>query len=105
MPLRLAAGTRIKLLEAFAHAVPVVASSAAAAGLEVADGRHLLLADDADGTAAAVAAVLTDAALAERLSGEAALLVAQRYSIDVVVPAVRDFYARAARRAAQPAPS
>ena len=45
VPLRLGAGTRIKLLEAFAHGVPVVASRVAAAGLERLDGRHLMVAD------------------------------------------------------------
>jgi polysaccharide biosynthesis protein PslH len=99
VPLRSGAGTRIKLLEAFAHRVPVVASSVGAAGLEVRDGRHLLLADDCDRAAAAVEAVLTDGELAARLTDEAARLVRERYCTDAVVPAIRDFFARAAARA------
>jgi glycosyltransferase involved in cell wall biosynthesis len=105
VPLRTGAGTRIKLLEAFAHGVPAVASSAAAAGLEVSDRRHLLLADDCDQAAAAIEAVLTDGELAARLVDEAAQLVRERYCIDAVVPAIRDFFSRAAgsaRRRGQP---
>ena len=59
VPLLRGAGTRIKLLEAFAHGVPVVASRVAAAGLEVSDGHHLLLAADCDQAAAATETVLT----------------------------------------------
>jgi len=99
VPLQSGAGTRIKLLEAFAHGVPAVASPLAAAGLAVVDGRHLLLADSSDQAAAAIESVLTDPELAARLAGEAAALVRERYSIDVVVPAIRDFFGRAAGRA------
>jgi glycosyltransferase involved in cell wall biosynthesis len=99
VPLLKGAGTRIKLLEAFAHGVPAVASPIAAAGLEVSDRHHLLLADDCDQAAAAIESLLTDAELAARLVGEAAALVRGRYCLDVVVPAIRDFFSRAAGRA------
>ena len=97
VPLLTGAGTRIKLLEAFAHRVPVVASPAAAAGLEVSDHRHLLLAVEVDEAAAAIESVLTDADLAGRLVEEAAALVRERYSVEVVMPAIREFF-RAADR-------
>jgi len=108
VPLRTGGGTRIKLLEAFAHGVPVVASPAAAAGLDVIDRHHLLLADGSDQVAAAIEAVLTDEQLAGRLVGGAARLVHERYCIDGVVPAIRDFFSRAAERArarVQPCPA
>jgi glycosyltransferase involved in cell wall biosynthesis len=44
VPLRAGGGTRIKILEAAAHCVPVVSTPIGAEGLEVADGRELLLA-------------------------------------------------------------
>ena len=94
-PLQRGGGTRIKLLEAFAHDVPVVASRAAAAGLEVSDGCHLLLADGPEKTAAAVEAVLADRALAEKLVSQAGRLLRNRYSTDVVIPMIRDFFAGA----------
>jgi glycosyltransferase involved in cell wall biosynthesis len=82
--------------------VPVVASPAAVAGLEVSDGRHLLVAEDAEQMAAAVAAVATDDALATRLVDEAAKLVQGRYSTEAVIPAVRDFVGRRGRRDSRP---
>jgi polysaccharide biosynthesis protein PslH len=101
VPLLTGAGTRIKLLEAFAHGVPAVASSAAAAGLEVRDRRHLLVADDRDHAAAAIEAVLNDGELAARLVNQSSRLVRERYSIDAVVPMIRDFFYRAGAGARQ----
>ena len=48
VPIRFGSGTRIKLLEAFAHRIPAVSTSIGAEGLAVVDGTHLLLADDDD---------------------------------------------------------
>jgi glycosyltransferase involved in cell wall biosynthesis len=44
VPLRAGGGTRIKILEAAAHRVPVVSTPVGAEGLGVADGRELLIA-------------------------------------------------------------
>lgn len=89
VPLEGGGGTRIKLLEAFAHGVPVVASPAAAAGLDVEHGRHLLLASDAEQSVAAVAAVLDDRDLGLRLASEAFGLVRARYGAEAVIPLIR----------------
>ncbi len=53
VPLRIASGVRMKILEAWARGVPVVATPAALAGLEAADGRDALVAADAAGFARA----------------------------------------------------
>jgi glycosyltransferase involved in cell wall biosynthesis len=98
IPLAAGAGTRIKILEAFAHRVPVVASTRAVSGLAVSDGRHLLVADGAAATAAAVVRTLQDATLARRLCDAAATLVSQRYSFDAVVPSIGALFGRAASR-------
>ncbi len=99
VPLDTGAGTRIKLLEAFAHQVPVVASRTAAAGLGVTHGRHLLLADGAAETAAAAARITADPTLSARLVRNAYELVRDKYSTEVVIPTIAAFFARAARRA------
>ena len=54
VPLRVASGIRMKILEAWARDVPVVATSEAIAGLDAVPGRELLVADDGDEFAAAV---------------------------------------------------
>ena len=97
-PLRIAGGTRIKLLEAFAHGVPVVASPVAAGGLMVAHGRHLLLAQDAPAFAAAVEQLLSSPTLASRLVSHAQQLVRDEYSTEAVMPRICEFFSRAAGR-------
>jgi sugar transferase (PEP-CTERM/EpsH1 system associated) len=70
-PLRIARGVQNKVLEAMAMARPVVASPAAFEGIEAEPGRDLIVADGADGQAAAIADLLADRVKAETL-GEAA---------------------------------
>jgi glycosyltransferase involved in cell wall biosynthesis len=77
-------GTRLKILEAMALGVPVVSTSKGAEGLDVTDGQHLLLADDPAEFAAKTAAILQDAALRERLTGQARQRVEQVYDWRVV---------------------
>jgi polysaccharide biosynthesis protein PslH len=79
-PLRAGGGTRIKVLEAFAHQVPVVATSIGAAGLEVEHGRDLLLADDAEGFADACLRLHARPALGEAMIKNASALLAARYT-------------------------
>lgn len=67
VPLRIASGVRIKILEAWARGVPVVATPAALAGLEVEDGREALVARDAGEFAAAIARLRRDPALVASL--------------------------------------
>ena len=54
VPLRFGSGTRLKVLEAFAHRVPVVSTTLGAEGLGARDGVHLLVADTADDLAVGV---------------------------------------------------
>lgn len=89
-------GTRIKLLEAFSHGLPVVTTATGAAGLAVRHEVHLLVADTADEIARQVARVVTDRGLALRLSRAAEHLVRSTYSYDAVVPRIRDFFRSAA---------
>ena len=59
-PLKIARGTQNKILESLAMGVPVVTSSAAAGGVDVVPGEHLLVADAPADTAAAVLSLLAD---------------------------------------------
>lgn len=99
-PLAAGGGTRIKLLEAFGYGLPVVTSTAGAAGLDVTDGVHLLMADSPGDTARAVAALAADPGLRERLVSQARRLVSRSYSQDAVVPRIREFFAAAGLGAA-----
>ena len=68
VPLRIASGVRMKVLEAWSRGVPVVATPAALAGLEVEDGREALVAGDAAAFANALARVHGEPGLAGRLA-------------------------------------
>lgn len=78
-PLRAGSGVRLKLLEAFAHGIPVVATSLAAEGLDVRDGVHLLIADDPSSFATATVRLLEDGELRRRLARAARTHVEERY--------------------------
>lgn len=93
VPLAAGAGTRIKLLEAFAHGVPVVSSPVAAKGLAARPGVHLLMADGPDALAEATSRVLLDDRLGPRLTAAARELTEHSYSQAAVFPRIRQFLA------------
>jgi len=70
VPVRAGGGTRIKVLEAFAHQRPVVATSAGAEGLEVTAGRQLLIADSPGDFAACCGRLMRDPALGRELASQ-----------------------------------
>ncbi|MGQ0431888.1 MAG: glycosyltransferase family 4 protein [Microthrixaceae bacterium] len=82
VPLREGAGTRIKVLEAFAHRIPVVATGIAVEGLDVVDGEHVLVADTPAAFASSCARLLRDEDLRARLMDAAEALVRRRYGWD-----------------------
>jgi glycosyltransferase involved in cell wall biosynthesis len=84
VPLRSGSGTRLKILESFAHRLPVVSTTIGAEGLEVQPDVHLLVADDAAGFSAACERLLTDGALRERMVDAAERLYGERYERSVV---------------------
>jgi polysaccharide biosynthesis protein PslH len=80
VPLRLGSGTRLKILESWAMARPVVSTSLGAEGLEAVAGLHLLIADDPAEFAAAVLRILNDPELATSLGAAGRALVSGSYS-------------------------
>ncbi len=80
MPLRAGGGLRGKVLEAWAAARPVVATTVALEGIDGEPGRHALVADDAGAFADALLRCLGDAALRRRLGEAGARLVGDRHS-------------------------
>ncbi len=79
VPIRYGSGTRVKILESFAHRVPVVSTTLGAEGLDVEDGVHLLLADDPEAFAAATVRLLSDVGLRLRLTEAAEQRYLDRY--------------------------
>lgn len=84
-PLRIGSGTRIKILEAAAMARPIVSTTLGAEGLELTDGKEILLADEPRRFARAVADLLLDSGRRHALGRAACGRVAETYSL----PALR----------------
>jgi len=70
VPLRIASGVRIKILEAWARGVPVVGTPAALAGLEAKDGREALVAREPREFATAIRRLHQEPGLAASLIAE-----------------------------------
>ncbi len=80
VPIRAGGGTRIKVLEAFAHARPVVSTAIGMEGIDAEPGREFLLGDAAEAFAAQCLRLMADADLASDLSRQASSLLNERYS-------------------------
>jgi glycosyltransferase involved in cell wall biosynthesis len=91
-PLFSGGGMRIKILEAMAQGIPVVATTTGAAGIEVTHGENILLADDAMAFADCVSALLRDQTLAAAIGDAGRHLVASRYSTDALARGLLAFY-------------
>jgi glycosyltransferase involved in cell wall biosynthesis len=79
VPLHSGGGVRVKILDAWARAIPVVSTTIGAEGLEARDGEHLLLADSPGEFAAAVVSLLTDPRRAARIGRSGRRLLETRY--------------------------
>lgn len=77
VPLRLGSGIRMKILEAWARGIPVVATPRAISGLAARDGRELLVGPDAAGLADACVRLGRSPALAATLAEGGRLALSQ----------------------------
>lgn len=87
VPLLQGGGTPLKLIEALAYGLPVLATPRAAAGLAVRDGEHCLIADGGEAFASALVRVLRDGAPQLAVNGRR--LAAERYSIEALSELLR----------------
>jgi polysaccharide biosynthesis protein PslH len=91
-PLRAGSGTRIKIIEAFALARPVVSTTIGCEGLDVRSGEHLLVADDADGFADGILAMLSDRSAAQAIGRAGRALLEREYTSDRIADRLEDAY-------------
>lgn len=87
-PIRFGSGTRLKIIEALAHGVPVVSSSLGAEGLELVDGRDVIIADTPEELADACVSLHRDPGLAVRLAASGREVWERSYRRDAVREAV-----------------
>ena len=88
VPLRVAGGSRIKILEAMAAGLPVVSTPEGAEGLDVVPGEHLLIARNVDEFVGGVVRLLQDGALARSLATRGRKLVEERYDWRNIAPLI-----------------
>lgn len=91
IPLRAGSGTRIKILEAWAAGVPVVASRIAAEGLPYEDDRDILLAEEPGQFARALVRLWRDPVLSQQLIHEAQRTV-RPFTADHIAQTVAQHY-------------
>jgi glycosyltransferase involved in cell wall biosynthesis len=84
VPLRVGGGTRIKILDAWAMGKAVVSTSVGCEGLDAVPGENILVADDPAAFAEAVATVVRDQSVRERLGRLGRQTVMERYSWEVI---------------------
>ena len=100
-PMRSGSGIQNKVLEAMACGLPVVASSLALGGIGARAGEQIVVADDAEETAAAVVALLRDRERAESIGERARDYVVREHSWERAGEEVEEIYERVlARRGA-----
>jgi glycosyltransferase involved in cell wall biosynthesis len=86
---------RVRILEGLAQEMPIVTTSVGCEGIAVEHGRHLLIADDAAGFAAATLRLLTEPGLGATLGRNGRALVEERYDYRVGCRGVDEAYALA----------
>lgn len=89
-PLRAGGGTRIKILEAFAHQRPVIATTIATEGIQARPEEHFLLADTPAQFASQCARLIAGPALGAALARAAYTLLLRTYTIESLALAVAE---------------
>ena len=98
VPLRVASGVRMKILEAWSRGVPVVATPEAALGLEATSGRELLLARQPEDFALALRRVHVEPGLASALVAAGRDRLAARHEPRAVAERLLEVYSSAVSR-------
>jgi glycosyltransferase involved in cell wall biosynthesis len=79
-PLLFGSGMKVKVLDAMARGMPTVTTSVGAEGINIENGKHLLVADEPAGMAEAILSLLDNAALWQQLQNNSRALISERYT-------------------------
>ena len=89
VPILFGGGTRVKIVEAMAYGRPVVSTTLGAEGLDLEDGRHLLLVEAMEDFAAALAKLAQSSVLRQSLVDEARLFQERQFGPMAIMSTVR----------------
>jgi len=92
VPLRGGGGTRVKILEAFSHGLPVLSTTIGAEGLDVTPCSDIIIVDGAEAFADWCLRLWTDDLLRQRIAGAGRDLWRRKYSPAVLVVALNALY-------------
>ncbi len=85
VPVRAGGGMRVRILEAFARAAPVVTTTVGLEGIDACPGEDVLVADTPEDFARSVINLLEDQELQERIASNGRRLVEKKYDWQVVL--------------------
>jgi glycosyltransferase involved in cell wall biosynthesis len=91
-PLFAGGGMRIKVLEAMSLSKPIVATTLGAGGIDIEDGRDIIIADDVTAFADGVIRLLREPGTAARIGDAARNTVRDRYDNDTLARGLLRFY-------------
>jgi glycosyltransferase involved in cell wall biosynthesis len=91
-PIRIGSGTKIKVLNAMAQAKPVVATTAAAEGIDGTPGENILIADDPEEFAEKIVYLLNHEEIARGIGTKARELIEAKYSWNVISESIHRTY-------------
>jgi glycosyltransferase involved in cell wall biosynthesis len=94
VPIRMGGGTRLKVVEGLAMGKAMVSTTLGCEGIDVRDGVHLVIEDDADAFAQAVFAVLAEPERAAMLGRNGRALMEGKYSWELGSTRLLALYAR-----------
>ncbi len=92
VPVRAGGGMRVRILEAFARAMPVVTTTVGLEGIEARHGEEVLVADSSQDFAGEVTHLLQDEGLQARLAEKGRRLAADCYDWQVVLNKMDEIY-------------
>lgn len=101
VPIRVAGGSRIKILEAMAAGLPVVSTPEGAEGLDVAHGEHILVAQNEVEFAKLVLRCMSNRELVEQLCTRARRLVERCYDWETIAPLLEGAWEKTIQRFSQ----
>jgi polysaccharide biosynthesis protein PslH len=88
VPVRVGAGTRVKIAHGFSQKCPIVSTSLGARGYGVQDGREMFVADTADGFSSACIEAIRNPQVAAQMAGRAWKNFTEKWTWDAIRPRI-----------------
>lgn len=92
VPLRAGGGTRLKILESMALGLPIVSTSIGCEGLDVEDGKNILIADTPELFTQQILRLIEDESFRKQISSEARKLVENKYDWKIITKKQYEIY-------------